>query len=95
VANLEKDQIDSLISIPPQKSVGKVFRFVKTNTARNIKKKFPELKKYYWSTDNLWSDGYFVSLYYFDSFALGYFVCCKILVNLAAIDFTLSVKLRR
>ena len=36
-------------------------RLVKTNLARNIKQQFPELKKYYWGTDSLWSDGYFVS----------------------------------
>ncbi len=42
-------------------SVGEVVRLVKTNTARNIKQQFPELKQYYWGTDSLWSDGYFVS----------------------------------
>lgn len=60
-ANHDKDHIHILISIPPQKSVGEVVRLVKTNTARNIKQQFPELKKYYWGTDSLWSDGYFVS----------------------------------
>jgi len=39
-----------------------VVRRVKINTARNIKQEFPELKKYYWGTDSLWSDGYFVSM---------------------------------
>ena len=42
-------------------TVGSVIRLVKTNTARHIKQKFPILKKHYWGTDSLWSDGYFVS----------------------------------
>ena len=60
-ANHDKDHIHILISIPPQKSVGSVVRLIKTNTSKNIKAKFPELKEYYWGTDSLWSDGYFVS----------------------------------
>jgi len=60
-ANHDKDHIHILISIPPQKSIGEVVRLVKTNTARNIKQQFPELKQYYRGTDSLWSDGYFVS----------------------------------
>lgn len=42
-------------------SVGSVIRLVKTNTSRKIKEKFPILKKHYWGTDSLWSEGYFVS----------------------------------
>ena len=42
-------------------SVGSVIRLIKTNTAREIKTKFPVLKKHYWGTDSLWSEGYFVS----------------------------------
>ena len=60
-ANHDTDHIHLLISIPPQKTVGSVIRLIKTNTSRHIKTKFPELKQYYWGTDSLWSDGYFVS----------------------------------
>lgn len=60
-ANHDKDHIHLLISIPPQMSVGSVIRLLKTNTARQIKEKFPILKKQYWGTDSLWSEGYFVS----------------------------------
>ena len=42
-------------------TVGSVVRLIKTNTARKIKEQFPVLKKYYWGTDSLWSEGYFVS----------------------------------
>ena len=60
-ANHDKDHIHLLISIPPQKSVGSVIGLVKTNTARNIKKKFPVLKKHYWGHEGFWSEGYFVT----------------------------------
>ncbi|MHB1316330.1 MAG: IS200/IS605 family transposase [Minisyncoccota bacterium] len=60
-ANHDTDHIHLLISIPPQMSVGSVVRLVKTNTSSGIKTKFPGLKKQYWGTDGIWSDGYFVS----------------------------------
>ena len=60
-ANHDKDHIHLLVSIPPQMSVGSVVRLIKSNTARNIKRQFPMLKKHYWGTDSLWSEGYFVS----------------------------------
>jgi len=34
---------------------------IKSNTSSAIKKKFDFLKKVYWGTDGIWSDGYFVS----------------------------------
>ena len=60
-ANHDKDHIHILISIPPQMSVGEVVRLLKTNTSRKIKTIFPILKKKYWGTDGIWSEGYFVS----------------------------------
>ena len=60
-ANHDIDHIHLLVSIPPQMSVGSVIRLIKTNTAKHIKKKFPVLNQYYWGTDSLWSEGYFVS----------------------------------
>jgi putative transposase len=59
--NSDKDHVHILISIPPQMSVGSIVRLVKTNTSRKIKEKFPVLKKHYWGTDGIWSEGYFVS----------------------------------
>jgi putative transposase len=60
-ANHDKNHIHILISIPPQITVGSVVRLLKTNSSRDIKNKFPILKKRYWGTDGIWSDGYFVS----------------------------------
>ena len=60
-ANHDKDHIHLLISIPPQMTIGRVIGLLKTNTSRGIKEKFPQLRKQYWGTDGIWSDGYFVS----------------------------------
>ncbi len=60
-ANHDTDHIHLLISIPPQMKVSDVVRLIKTNTGRGIKEQFPQLKKFYWGTDGMWSDGYFAS----------------------------------
>jgi putative transposase len=59
--NHDEDHIHLLVSIPPQMTVGSVVRLIKSNTARNLKEQFPFLKKVYWGTDGIWSEGYFVS----------------------------------
>lgn len=59
--NQDVDHIHMLVSIPPKMSVGQAVRILKSNTSRDLKKKFPFLKKVYWGTDGIWSDGYFVS----------------------------------
>ena len=42
-------------------SVGSAVRIIKSNISVNLKKKFPFLKKVYYGTDGIWSEGYFVS----------------------------------
>ena len=59
--NHDKDHIHMLVVIPPKMSVSQVVRVLKSNTSRDLKKKFPFLKNVYWGTDGVWSDGYFVS----------------------------------
>jgi len=59
--NHDKDHIHMLVSIPPTMGVGKVIGIIKANTARQIKQKFPFVKKVYWGTDSVWSEGYFVT----------------------------------
>ena len=59
--NQDEDHIHILISIPPKMSVGSVVRKMKSNTAREVKKRFKFLKKVYWGTESIWSKGYFVS----------------------------------
>ena len=60
-ANHDKDHVHLLISIPPKMSVGSAVRIIKSNISVKLKEKFPFLKKVYWGTDGIWSDGYFVS----------------------------------
>ena len=59
--NHDKDHVHLLVSIPPTESVGKIVGIVKQNTSRELKQKFPFVRKTYWGTDSVWSDGYFVS----------------------------------
>jgi putative transposase len=59
--NHDKDHVHFLISIPPTMAVGTVIGIVKQNTSREMKQKFPFLRKVYWGTDAVWSEGYFVS----------------------------------
>ena len=59
--NTDQDHIHILASIPPTWSVGKLVGIIKSNTARELKAEFPFLKKVYWGTEAIWSEGYFVS----------------------------------
>ena len=59
--NHDKDHIHMMISIPPKMFIGQVVRILKSNIAKDMKKKFAFLKEVYWGTDGIWSDGYFVS----------------------------------
>ena len=59
--NHDSDHIHLLISIPPTMAVGSAVRIIKSNTSSSLKQKFPFIKKVYWGTDGVWSDGYFVS----------------------------------
>lgn len=58
----DQDHVHMLIVIPPKLSVGSVVRIIKSNSSRWLKEKFGEyLRKVYWGTTSVWSDGYFVS----------------------------------
>ena len=59
--NHDVDHIHMLVVIPPKFSVSQVVRIIKSNTSKDLKKKFVFLKDVYWGTDGIWSDGYFVS----------------------------------
>jgi putative transposase len=59
--NHDRDHIHLLVSIPPTMSVGIAVGIIKQNTSRELKQKFPFLRKVYWGSDVVWSEGYFVS----------------------------------
>jgi len=59
--NHNRDHVHLLVSIPPKMRVSEVVRLIKSNTARELKQKFPIFKDIYWGTTSVWSTGYFVT----------------------------------
>jgi putative transposase len=59
--NTDIDHIHIHVSIPPSQSVGSVVRLIKSNSAKELNKKFPHLRTVYWGTRSVWSAGYFCS----------------------------------
>lgn len=55
----DKNHIHLLCSIHPKYAPGQIVRIFKSNTARELFKKFPELKKELWGGE-FWTDGYYV-----------------------------------
>ncbi len=56
----DNDRIHLLCSFHPKYSIGKVVKIVKSITAKQIFKTFPEIKKDLWGGE-FWSDGYYVA----------------------------------
>ncbi len=59
--NHDVDHIHMLVSIPPKMRVSDVVRYIKSQSGRLMKRKFEYIRKAYWGSDGIWSDGYFVS----------------------------------
>lgn len=59
--NHDQDHIHLHLSIPPKMRVSDVVRIIKSISGRLMKKKFEYIRKAYWGSDGIWSDGYFVS----------------------------------
>lgn len=53
------DHVHIYLVIPPQLSVGKAVRILKSLSARHMFRKFPQLKRTFWSTE-MWTPAYFV-----------------------------------
>jgi putative transposase len=58
--NAQVDHIHLVTIIPPRFAVAQVVSFIKTQSAKALKTKFPFLKQLY-TTDGVWSTGYCVS----------------------------------
>lgn len=58
---MDEDHIHLHLVIPPKYSVARIVGVLKSNTGREMKKKFKFLEKIYWGTGSVWSKGYFVS----------------------------------
>ena len=61
IVNHDIDHVHLMVTIPPKMAVSSVIRIVKANTSKSMKQKFDYLKKLYWGTDGIWSEGYCVS----------------------------------
>lgn len=59
--NTDEDHAHLLISVSPKMSVSRVVNIIKSNSGKALRDKFEQLKKYYWGTSGVWSEGYFVS----------------------------------
>ncbi len=58
---VSEDHIHLHMVIPPKYSVSMVIETLKKNTSRELSKKFPHLKKFYWDNEGIWSKGFFVT----------------------------------
>lgn len=56
----DKDHVHFLVQGVPKDSASKLIRIIKSITAREIFRMYPEVKKQLWGGE-FWSDGYFVS----------------------------------
>jgi putative transposase len=52
------DHVHIMLSIPPSRAIGYAIRVIKSISARELFREFPELKQRLWS-GQLWEDGYF------------------------------------
>ena len=59
--NHDVDHIHLHLSISPKIRVSDAVRTIKSISGRLMKKKFEYMRKAYWGSDGIWSDGYFVS----------------------------------
>jgi putative transposase len=56
---VDVDHVHMCIAVPPQESVGEAVQRLKSLSARHMFKRFPYLRKTFWSNE-MWSPSYFV-----------------------------------
>ena len=59
--NVQVDHIHMVIVIPPKYAVARVLQYIKSQSAKALKVKFPFLRKAYFSGEGIWSRGYCAS----------------------------------
>lgn len=59
--SVQIDHIHMVIVVPPRIAVAEVIQFIKSQSAKKLKAKFPFLLKVYASKEGIWSRGYCVS----------------------------------
>ena len=58
--SVQIDHIHMVIVIPPRIAVADVVQFIKSQSAKKLKAKFPFLQKVYFAKEGIWSRGYTV-----------------------------------
>ena len=59
--NVQPDHVHLVIVIPPRVSVAEVVQFMKSQSGKLLKARFPFLEKVFWGREGIWSRGYCVS----------------------------------
>jgi putative transposase len=59
--NVQLDHVHMVIVVPPRVAVASVVGYIKSQSAKQLKAKFPFLEKVYHTGDGIWSRGYCVS----------------------------------
>src|SRR5665213_1246391 len=59
--NVQLDHVHMVIVVPPRVDVASVVQYIKSQSAKLLKAKFPFLEKVYHTGDGIWSRGYCVS----------------------------------
>ena len=59
--NVRSDHVHMVIVIPPRVSVAEVVQFMKSQSGKFLKTKFPFLQQVFWGREGIWSRGYCVS----------------------------------
>lgn len=59
--NAPLDHVHMVVVIPPRASVAEVIQFIKSQTGKLLKARFPFLQKVYYGKEGIWSRGYCVS----------------------------------
>jgi len=58
--SVQVDHVHLVVGIPPKYAVSAIVGKIKANTSREIRQRFPWVKKLYWRNE-FWSDGFFSS----------------------------------
>ncbi|MBI3305428.1 IS200/IS605 family transposase [Candidatus Parcubacteria bacterium] len=59
--NVQVDHVHLVLVIPPRVAVAQVVQFLKSQTGKQLKARFPVLRKVFYGREGIWSSGYCVS----------------------------------
>ena len=59
--NVQPDHVHMVIVIPPRVSVAEVVQYIKSQSAKHLKTKFPFMQRAIYGREGIWSRGYCVS----------------------------------